>query len=502
MSSQENDFDLCIIGSGPAGYSAAIRAWDYGLKVCLIEKNRLGGAGIHHGALCSKTLWELSKDYCRAARSDRGYRAQSIGINFSEVKRSVYQALAEKELQMKKQLDAFAGKSGKNKGSIKFIHGEARFRQNHESNQNEIEILLDGAVLTTLRAKNYLVATGSSPRSLPDIVIDGERILSSDHIMNLENFPRSLVILGAGVIGCEFATLFANFAQTKVYLIDKAERILPFEDEDVARICSRNLEAKGVTIHHKAQLISMTSSGDMVNYTIEHPEGGRETICVEYALVAVGRTPNTTSIGLEQAGVTFDKSGNIVHLDTCSSNPQISAAGDVTMDMALVSIAEIEGRHAVEKIINPEFKPMSYQNVSTIMFLDPEVAAIGLNEKMAQEKRIPYKVATYSYSLVNRAIAMRATEGFVKLLVTNDSEMKILGMRALGVHASTTIEAASIMMHLGRPVADLADVLHPHPAITEALLECARMLCGTSIYKPEVFPAELRLSCVTYEEEK
>ena len=187
-----------------------------------------------------------------------------------------------------------------------------------------------------------------------------------------------------------------------------------------------------------------------------------------------------------------------------TSVSHIYTIGDVSTDKALVSIGEIQGRYAIEHIYestnNEEStnnKP-SYDNLSTIMFLDPEVAAIGLNEQQAQDSRIPYRVSVYGYSLVNRAIAMRATDGFVKLLVTDDEDMRILGMRVLGAHASTTIEAVSLMMKQDRSVCDLAELLHPHPAVTEGVQECARMLLGTSIYKPQVFQSDLRLSRVTY----
>jgi len=166
--------------------------------------------------------------------------------------------------------------------------------------------------------------------------------------------------------------------------------------------------------------------------------------------------------------------------------------------MALVSVGEAEGRHCVERIWGDQTAPMSKDNISTIYFLDPEVATVGMSEQAAQKARIPYRVAVYGYDLVNRAIAMRSTGGFVKILVTDCEDMKILGMRALGVHASTTIEAVALIMQQGRSVRDLAELLHPHPAITECVQDCVRMLLGTSIHKPHVFQSQLRLSRVSY----
>jgi len=488
------EFDVCIIGAGPAGIAAAIRAWDFGQQVCIIEKGPLGGASVHNGALSSKTLWELSRDYINAGRQDRGYIAENVEIDFPHVVNCVHRAINEKVSQISSQFAALSQPRPGCPNCISLVRGNARFLDSKT-------LCVDGnesSRALKISAKNFIIATGSRPRTLDEIIVDGSFIMTSDHMMDLMSFPRSMVILGAGVAGCEFATIFANFGQTKVYLIDRADRILPFEDEDISRICSTNLEAKGVTIHHRAKLLSMQVVDDQVEYTIEHHTGGKETIQVERALISVGRVPNVFGLGLDKAGVLVDEQGRITSDNTQTSVPHIYAIGDVSADKALVSIGEIQGRYAIERIYANADSVLSYENLSTIMFLDPEVAAIGLNEQQAQDNRIPYRVSVYGYSLVNRAIAMRATDGFVKLLVTNDEDMRILGMRVLGVHASTSIEAVSLMMKHDRSVCDLAELLHPHPAVTEGVQECARMLLGTSIYKPQVFQSDLRLSQVTY----
>lgn len=396
--------------------------------------------------------------------------------------------------QLDQQIRALSEPRGDGRGSIALMHGRARFEDAHT-------VVVESEEPNRTRhvsANDFVIATGSRPRLLDDVAVDGKRIVTSDHIMRLGRFPKSLVIVGAGVVGCEFATIFGNFGRTKVYLIDRAERILPFEDDDVARLCAKNLEARGVTVHRRARLVSLECAGDEVEYVIEHTSGGRETIRVDCALISIGRVPNTEGLGLDRAGVELDDRGHIVDDDTRTSVPHVYAVGDVTLDIALVNVGEIEGRHAAERIAGTAKGTLSYENLSTIMFLDPEVAAIGLNEQTAQKERIPYRVAVYDYALVNRAVAMRATDGFVKLLVTDDEEMNILGMRALGAHASTTIEAVSLMIRLGRSVRELAELLHPHPAITECLQDCVRMLLGTSIYKPEVFTSHLRLARVGY----
>lgn len=489
------DFDVCVIGGGPSGFAAAMRCWDFGKKICLIEKSRIGGAGVHNGALSSKTMWELSRDYRKALKRDRGYIAQDIQVDCAQVMATVRQATSEKLEQLEQQLRALDRPQPECPGQIERISGVARFEDPHRV----VVENMDGSSIRIITAEHFIIATGSRPRTLPTIEVDGEAIMTSDHVGDMTEFPRSIVILGAGVVGCEFATILANFGKTKVYMVDRAERILPFEDVDVARMVQTKLEQKGVTVHHQSKLISMERAGDQVQYTIEHATGGRETITVDRALISIGRIPNTDRLGLDKAGVELSERGYIVDNDTRTSAPHIFAAGDVTYDVALVNVGEIEGRRAAERISGQESRPLSYANLSTIMFLDPEVAAIGLNEQQAQKGRIPYRVASYDYSLLNRAIAMRAPEGFVKLLVSDDEDMQILGMRVLGAHASTSLEVVALMMQEKVSASALAELLHPHPAITEGLQDCVRMLMGTSIYKPQVFQTALRLSRVSYD---
>ncbi|MFT7521417.1 MAG: dihydrolipoamide dehydrogenase, partial [Kiritimatiellia bacterium] len=482
-------------GAGPAGYAAAMRAWDYGKQVCLIERGPVGGAGIHNGALASKTLWELSRDYQAALRRDRGFIAENVEVDFGQVVHYVDTATGEKEAQLERQLSVLSTPRPNHPGVVQLMRGSARFIGPHTLH---VEGAKPGSVYT-VKADNIVLATGSRPRTVDNIQIDGKYIITSDHLTRIQEFPESIVIVGAGVIGCEFATILANFGHTKVYLIDRADRILPFEDPDIAGLIANNLTKKGVTIHQGCSLQHVHRVGDAVEYTIKHKAGGLETIRVAMAVLSIGRVPNTKGLDLKKAGIKLTDRGHIHDDDTRTCVPHIYAVGDVTLDVALVSVGEIEGRRAIDHMYGKVTAPLSYENISSIMFLDPEVAAVGLNELAAQKQKMPYKVAVYGYSLVNRCIAMRATEGFIKLLVTNDDEMRILGMRALGAHASTSIEACSLMIEQGKSIHALAELLHPHPAVTEALQDCTRMLLGTSILKPHVFTSDLRLSSVTYD---
>jgi dihydrolipoamide dehydrogenase len=225
---------------------------------------------------------------------------------------------------------------------------------------------------------------------------------------------------------------------------------------------------------------------------LEYTDGSRQTFNVEKALVSVGRVPNLEDLWEDNVGIDITKRG-IDNNDTQTNIPTIFAVGDLTADISLVNVGELEGRYAVEKIFGHPDRKLVYENISTIMFLSPEVAGVGLNETHAQEKGIDYKVVTLEYSTIPRAIAKRNTQGFIKLLVTNDDQMKILGMKVVGNHASSAIQAVAVLISMNKGIEELAECVHPHPSITEGIQECVRMLMGKSLFKPSALHG--RISC-------
>ena len=476
-------YDLCVIGGGPAGYAAAMRAIDFGKKVLLVEKEKLGGYGIYDGALASKTMWELSNKV-KTVKEEIG-EDKRIDLTFDKVKEIIDEALFERKFQLSCHLRIIHAETG----LINYEKGKASF-----VSANEILIQKEDGSSFTIYAENTIIASGSRPRVIPNINVDEKVILTSDGILHLKEFPKSLVILGAGVIGCEFATMFSNFGQTKVYLIDKAERILPFEDDDVADLVASNLEENGVVIHRGSKLIRMEHLGDSVEYEIENQDGSREVIEVEKALLSIGRVPNIEDLNLDNADVKMSKRG--VHIgdeDTRTNVPNIYAVGDVSGHLALVNVGEREARHAVVKMFADfPVKPIHYENISTIMFLSPEVASVGINEQKAQELNIPIRVSKVDYSTIARAIAMRKTNGFFKIIVSDDDDMKVLGMRAIGEHASSAIQSVSLLMYMNKGIDELAHMIHPHPSIVEGVQECVRMLIGKSVYKSSIFKDKLK----------
>jgi dihydrolipoamide dehydrogenase len=476
-------FDLVVIGAGPAGFAAAMRSVDFKKKTLLVEKNRVGGAGVTNGALSSKTLWELSREVAAFRRRLARYSIPAPAVNYAEIHTEVEKAIQERKGLMEEQMEFLKNYS---KHLFDFKRGEARLLDQHE-----IEITT-GAKKEIVWADYIVLATGSRPRYLTELPIDEKVVLTSDGIEGISEFPESMVIVGAGVIGCEYATIFSGFGKTKVHLIDKGDRILPFEDEDAVRIVERNMENNGVLIHRNSKLVKMTVIHGRVEYELEYTDGTHQIFNVEKALVSVGRVPNLEDLWSDKVGIHMSKRG-IENNDTQTNVQNIYAVGDLTADISLVNVGELEGRYAVERIFGHPDRKLVYENISTIMFLSPEVAGVGINEIQAQEKAIDYKVVTLEYSTISRAIAKRNTQGFIKLLATNDKEMKILGMKVVGNHASSAIQAVAVLISMNKGVEELAECVHPHPSITEGIQECVRMLMGRSLLKPAALAG--RLSC-------
>jgi len=485
-------FDIIVIGSGPAGFAAAMRAVDFEQKVCIIEKNEIGGSGVMHGALTSKTMWELSSDYAVATNTTRGYHSLGIKVDYNEVRKTIIQAAKEKQYQILSQIETFSPNK-REKGSITLLYGSARF-----VNKNTIEIKSAQYEITQIWGENIIVATGSKPREYPDLPTDQERIIDSDGILNLKKFPERLLIIGSGIIGCEFATIFSNFKQTEVHLLDRTNRVLPYEDDDVSDFVSKNLEKNGVKIHYTASLRSVRKKDDALEIVLDYTDGHSKVFEVDTALIAIGRVPNTEGLDLHNAGIVPCQRGFVRIDNTCTAKNEhnisnIYAAGDIAGNAQLVSVAELEGRYAAKSIVRTTHNPLDYSNMSTLMFFKPEVAAVGMNEKMLRQQKIPYKMAWYSNAMVNRTIAMRSTTGFIKIMISDDAEQRILGMRAAGPQASAFIASIAHFINQGNMLKDVMQTIHPHPSVTEGIQECLRLFENKSIFKPEAFPDYIRV---------
>ncbi|MCA1796934.1 MAG: NAD(P)/FAD-dependent oxidoreductase [Desulfuromonadaceae bacterium] len=483
---ETREYDLCVLGCGPGGFAGAMRAFDFGVHVCIVEGDEIGGAGVKYGALASKTMWELAKDYAVANRVDRGYRASGLNVDFKTLMGTVEEAVKERQYQMLTQLETFSPQRWAGAGSITLLNGWAEF---HDSNTLSVQPRSGAAY--QIKAKNFLIATGSCPRPYPGIEVDQRRIFDSDGINNIEEFPKRLLIIGAGVIGCEYATIFSNFGHTRVHLVDNKERVLPYEDGDVSRFVSRNLEKDGVKVHQSATLRKVEHHPDYMRAFLDFPDAHSEVLEVDNILFSVGRKPNLEKLKLENAGIQVDERGYLTTGSDCRVAQNIFACGDVTCHPNLVNIAEMEGRMAAKVMLCRVIHPLNYHNMSAIMFLNPSIATVGLSEEACQAKGYRYRVAYVSNALMSRPIAMRNTRGFVKIIVHDDAEMKILGMRAGGPQVSNVVTAIAHFMDHDKGATDVLKSVYPHPSISEVTQECLRLLLGKSVYKPQAFPDKM-----------
>ncbi len=477
-------YDLCVVGAGPAGIAGTFRAVDLGKRVALVDGGPLGGAGIFDGALSSKTLWHLSTDYARACRNDRGYDGSALVASWPAVRAQVAAACREAQTLIVRQLGAYATPA-EGRGTIEHILGRGVF-----TGLDTIEVsTVEGS--RAIAADRFLLAVGSRPRVPPTIEVDGVRVMTSDQIEHLTELPKRLAIIGAGVVGCEYATVFAHFKQTEVELFDRQPRILPFEDADVSAVVASRFAEIGVHVHRKAKIERVRVVDDHVEIGWLDEAGAAWTQHYDRVLVATGRAPSVGQLGLDLAGVTLDANGGVTVDRTRTTSPQVWAAGDVTPDLMLANLAELEARHAVEDMYGRDPTPIVHEAQSSIYFLSPEVAAVGLDEQMCRAKGIAYRAAIVSNALNRRNLAMRAPVGFVKLLARPDGHL--LGLRVVGPQAGTCIQGVALLIGQGGTLAAVDRCVHPHPAVTEGVLEAARLLLGTSMYKPDAMDGLCRI---------
>lgn len=503
---EKTHYDLCVIGGGPAGIAAAMRAVDYKRKVCLIEKERLGGCDLWNGALQSKTMWEFAifKQKLRSAAAQRVYGEPVDGymtIDEDLMQRSMQRVSETRADQIRQALEAT---------SVTLLTGQVTFQSNHEVQCHDRQ----KKCYQTITADYFIIATGSVPLEHPFVVTDRKLVVTSNEIMH-QPLPRSLVVVGAGVIGCEFASILSGLGKTKVSVIDKASRILPREDADIVEKVERQLEANGVLIHHDSNLYDLQTWEESaeeaaqlhpkqpelrrsgVQYTIMSRKTKRlTTYNVDRALLCIGRTPNYRNLGLENTSLrTSDGQLLVDDVGRCAHSAHIFAVGDAAAGMKLVSMGEAQAKMVVDYIYGSQQRDTVMSSaaiartMTSIAFLTKAVASVGVNETECRKRRLAYICCSYGFNLVSRAVAAANTDGFIKILVSNDAEMRMLGVRAMGMNASTMVDLGSLAIRNRQTVFDLADRLTAYPAISQAFQECLRAILGRSELKPGTFPS-------------
>ncbi|MFE7064438.1 dihydrolipoyl dehydrogenase [Sutcliffiella sp. NPDC057660] len=459
------DVDTLVIGSGPGGYVAAIRAAQLGQKVTIVEKGTLGGVCLNVGCIPSKALISAGHRYETAKHSDdMGITAENVTVDFTKVQE--WKAGVVKKLT--------GGVEGLLKGNkVDIVSGEAYFVDG-----NTVRIMDDNSA-QTYKFNNCIIATGSRPIEIPTFKYS-KRVLDSTGALALKDIPKKLVVIGGGYIGTELGTAYANFG-TEVVIVEAADEILAGFEKQMSSLVKRNLKKKGnVEIFTKAMAKGVEETEDGVKVTIE-VKGEEQTIDADYVLVTVGRRPNTDELGLDQVGVEMTDRGVIKIDKQCrTSVSNIYAIGDIVEGPPLAHKASYEGKIAAEAISGHPAE-IDYLGIPAVVFSEPELASVGYTEAQAKEEGLEVVAAKFPFAANGRALALNATDGFLKL-VTRKEDGLIIGAQIAGSSASDMIAELGLAIEAGMTAEDIAMTIHAHPTLGEITMEAAEVAMGSPIH--------------------
>ncbi len=464
---EKRQFDLAVIGAGPGGYVAAIRAAQLGMKVAVIEKAELGGVCLNWGCIPTKALLRSVEIYDLMSKANRfGISAENVQINFQEVvKRS--RQIAERSSKG----IAFLFK----KNNITHVAGSAKFEA-----RNLIQVSdSTGNIIDLIQADKIIIATGARPRALPGVPFDGQKIISSREAMTLEQIPESLIIIGAGAIGVEFAYLYSTFG-TKVTLIEMLPQLLPIEDEEISQNLLRFFRRKKINTltGTKVEKVELTSDG--VQITAASSQGS-QLIQGQQALVAIGVQGNTENLGLEVVGVLVEKGYIKVDQAYQTNIPGIYAIGDVIGPPWLAHVASAEGIRTVEGMAGKSPAAIDYNFIPGCTYCQPQVASIGLTEKKAQEKGLAIKVGRYSLVGHGKALALGENDGLIKIIFDAKTN-ELLGAHLIGPEVTELLAEICLAKTTNATAHEFLNTIHAHPTLSEAVGEAAAAALGEAIH--------------------
>ena len=462
-----DEFDIVVVGGGPGGYVAAIRAAQLGFKVACVEKRKtLGGTCLNVGCIPSKALLKSSELYQLANKDFANH-----GIMASSLSMDVKQMLARKDSVVEGLTKGIEMLFAKNK--ITKLNGHGKF-----VSANEIEV--DGA--SKIKFKKAIIATGSEVMNLPGITIDEEQIVSSTGALSLKSVPKRLIVIGGGYIGLEMGSVWSRLG-SKVTVVEFMDKIVPAMDDEIGRNFQKILEKQGFEFKLGAKVLSAKKVKNEVIVEIEQvKDGTKEQLFADVVLVAVGRRPYTENLGLEAIGVKLDERGRIAvndHYETAVSS--IYAIGDVIAGPMLAHKAEEEGV-AVAEIIAGQAGHVNYKTIPGVVYTDPEVASVGMSEEEVQKAGIEYAVGKFPFTANSRARAVGHTEGLVKI-IARKSDDEVLGVHFIGPEAGTLIAECVLALEYKASSEDIARTCHAHPTLSEAVKEAALDVLKRAIHK-------------------
>lgn len=468
------DYDLVIIGGGTGGYVAAIRASQLGLKTAIVEKNKLGGTCLHAGCIPTKTLLKSAEVYQLLKKSKTfGVEVKEVMVDFQKVQQRkrevVEQLLNGVEMLIKKgKIDVYYG--------IGRILGPSIFSPLPGTISVEYE---DGRENEILLPKFVLLATGSKPKELPGIVFDRKRILSSDEMLTIDTLPQSVIIVGGGVIGLEWASMLADFDVT-VTIIEASSRLAPLEDEDISKEIERLFKMKGIQIFTNTIISEAIEKEETVLLTMNQ-NGETKTVSAEKILIAVGRKANIEDIGLENTEIEVERGFIKVNEFYQTKESHIYAIGDCIGGMQLAHVATREGVIAVEHMANQNPSPINYLHIPKCIYTNPEIASIGLSEKEAQQRNYQLKIGKFPFKGIGKALIAGNQEGFIKLIADEKND-DILGVHMIGPHVTDLISEAALATFLDATPDEIAYTIHPHPTLSEIFSEASLLAEGKPIH--------------------
>jgi len=467
----ETIYDVAIIGSGPAGYTAAIRAGQYGLKTALIEKDGfLGGTCLHVGCIPTKAL------LFNAELWDHLKEAKEFGIDGVDSRKLNWSAIQERKAKIvTKHAKGLEFLMRKNK--VETIKGYGKLTGPAQGGTLTIELANDGKT-SQIKARNVILATGSEARMIPGLQ-PNDKVLSNIEILGLKEIPKSLVIVGAGAVGVEFASIFRSF-DCEVTIIEMLPRLVPIEDEEISKELARVYRKRGINFHTNAKVekVEETKSGIAVAFTVD---GKQQKIEADKILIAVGRKPRTENIGLERTRIKPDR--GFIKTDSWmeTAEPGVYAIGDIVLGTPqLAHVGAMEGIVAVTKIAGKKGKPINPEHIPNATYCHPEIGSVGLTEEKAKEAGYNVKVGKFPFTANSRASIVGQHEGFIKI-VSDADYGEILGVHIIGPQATELIAEAVAAMELEATVEDLVWTIHAHPTLAEAMLDASNSVYGMAI---------------------
>ncbi|WP_167613118.1 dihydrolipoyl dehydrogenase [Maribellus sediminis] len=451
-------YDLIVIGSGPGGYVAAIRATQLGLKVAVVEKENLGGICLNWGCIPTKSLLKSAQAY------EYAVHAADYGVSIEGDVKPDFEAMVKRSRGVADGMSKGIQYLFK-KNKVETILGHGKL-----AGKNKVEVTDDKGKKTTYEAKNIILATGARSRELPNLPQDGKKIIGYRKALTLEKQPESMVVVGSGAIGSEFAYFYHSIG-TKVTLVEFMPTLVPNEDADVAKQLERNFKKSKMDVMVSSSVEKVDTSGDKCKVTIKTKKG-EQVVEADVVLSAVGITPNTEGIGLEELGVKTENGKVLVDEYYKTNVDGIYAIGDIVAGPALAHVASAEGIVCVEKIAGKNPEPVDYGNIPGCTYTNPEVSSVGLTEAKAKEAGYEIKVGKFPYSASGKASAAGQKDGFVKLIF--DAKYgELLGAHMIGGNVTEMIAELVVAKKLEITGHELIKTIHPHPTMSEAVMEAA-----------------------------